>query len=71
MCYNQKVSCASLTISPPADGSPFDEHPLAVSVQIVLQVFLFLGLGAELQVNVIGELREIAETFLSTAHAIS
>lgn len=63
--------CAPLTISPPTDGSPFDEQALAVSVQIVLQVLLFLWLGVELQVNVIGELCEIAETFLSTAHTVS
>ena len=36
-----------------------------------LQVLLFLGLGAELQVNVVGELCEIAETFFSTAHTVS
>lgn len=57
-------------MSPPADGSFLDKHALNVPVQMVLQVLLFLGLGAELQVNVAGELREIAKTFLATAHAI-
>ena len=60
----------SLTVSPPADGSSFHQHTLVVSVQIVLQVLLFLGLGAELQVDVVGELSKIAKAFLSTAHTI-
>lgn len=37
-----------LTVSPPADRSSSDKHTLVVSVQMVLQVLLFLGLGAEL-----------------------
>lgn len=57
-------------MSPPADGSSFNQHALVVSVQMVLQVLLFLGLGAELQVNVVGELSKIAKTFLSTAHTV-
>lgn len=61
---------ASPTVSPPADGSSFDQHALVVSVQMVFQVLLFLGLGAELQVYVVGELREIAKAFLSTAHTV-
>lgn len=61
---------ASLTVSPPADGRSFDQYALVVSVQMVLQVLLFLGLGGELQVNVVGELCEIAKAFLSTAHAV-
>lgn len=61
----------SLTVSPPADGSSFDQHALAVPVQVVLQVLLFLGLGAELQVNVIGEVCEIAKAFFSAAHTVS
>lgn len=61
---------ASLTVSPPADGSSFDQHALVVPVQMVLQVLLFLGLGAELQVNMVGELCEIAKAFLSTAHTV-
>lgn len=63
-------TCVSLTVSPPADGSSFDQYTLVVSVQMVLQVLLFLGLGAEFQVNVVGELCEVAEAFLSTAHTV-
>lgn len=66
-----KPVCPSLTVSPPADGSSFDQHALAVPVQVVLQVLLFLGLGAELQVNVVGEVCEIAKAFFSTAHTVS
>lgn len=61
---------ASLTVSPPADGSSLYQHALVVPVQMVLQVLLFLGLGDELQVNVVGELCEIAKAFLSTAHTV-
>lgn len=61
---------ASPTMSPPADGSPFDQHALVVPVHMVLQVLLFLGLGAELQVYVVGELGEIAKALLSTAHTV-
>lgn len=61
---------ASPTMSPPADGSSFDQHALVVPVQMVLQVLLFLGLGAELQVYVVGELGEIAKALLSTAHTV-
>ena len=60
----------SLTVSPPADGRSFDQHALVVPVQMVLQVLLFLGLGAELQVNVVGELCEVTKAFLSAAHAV-
>lgn len=61
----------SLTVSHPADGGSFDQHALAVPVQVALQVLLFLGLNAELQVNVVGKLCEIAEAFFSTAHAVA
>ena len=60
----------SLTVSPPADGSSFHQHALVVSVQMVFQVLLFLGLGAELHVNVVGELCKVTKTFLSTAHTV-
>lgn len=59
-----------LTVSPPADESSLDQHALVVSVQMVLQVLLFLGLRAELQVNVVGELREVTKAFFSTAHTV-
>lgn len=58
-------------MSHPADGGSFDQHALAVPVQVVLQVLLFLGLNAELQVNVVGKLCEVAEAFFSTAHAVA
>lgn len=63
-------TAACLTVSSPADGSSSDQQALVVSVQMVLQVLLFLGLGVELQVDVVGELGEIAKAFLSTAHAV-
>lgn len=60
----------SLTVSPPADGSSFDQHAVVVSAQMVLQVLLFLGLGAELQVYVVGELCEVTKAFLSAANTV-
>lgn len=59
-----------LTGSPPANWSPFGQKALAVPGEVVLQVLLFLGLGAELQVHVVGELGEITEALLSTAHTV-
>lgn len=58
-------------MSPPADGGSFDQHALVVSVQMVLQVLLLLGLRAELQIDVVGELCEVTKSFLSTAHTVS
>lgn len=69
-CWCERDRYNTLTVSPPADGSPFDQRALVVSVQMVLQVLLFLGLGAELQVNVVGELCEVTEAFLSAARAV-
>lgn len=60
----------SLTVSSPADRSSSDQDTLGISKKMELQVLLFLGLGAELQVDVVGELCKVAEAFLSTADTI-
>lgn len=57
-------------MSPPADESSFDQHALVGPIEMVLQVLLFLGLGVELQVNVVRELCEIAKAFLSTGYTV-
>jgi hypothetical protein len=60
----------SLTGAFPANQRSFGQCPLCIPNQIVLEVLLFLGLGGQLQVDVVGELGEIAEAFLSTANTV-
>lgn len=43
---------------------------MCIADQVILQVFLLLGLSGQLKIYVIGEFREVAEAFLSTANAI-
>lgn len=43
---------------------------MRIADQVILQVFLLLGLSGQLKIYVIGEFREVAEAFLSTANAI-
>lgn len=64
-------SSPSLTGAFPANQRSFGQCPLCVSDQIVLEVLLLLGLCGQLQVDVVGELGEVAEAFLPTANTVS
>ena len=47
-----------------------DQLPLFVPNEVILQVFLLLGLGGQLQIDMMGEFCKITKALLSAADAI-